>query len=223
MRGDRQHPVVVLGRHGLDHAAGGAPQAGDHAHRLRIGVLDRRQDAVASFEQGGERGLGPGMLRARDRMRGDEPAGLGQMGHHGPDHLGLDRPDVADDGVPLEPRRHGFRHRAARADRGAEHDEVGAGDRLARHRRRAIGEAQRSGLGERLLGAGAGDDLVGQARAAQHQGERAVDQADADQRHPAKMRSLRVRAHAMNSWSARIAARFSSSRPTDRRRHPGSP
>jgi hypothetical protein len=70
-------------------------------------------------------------------------------------------------------RRHGLHHgagdRAARAHRRADHHQVGAGDGFAWHRSRALREAQRFGLGERRFGAGAGDDLIGEALAAHHQ------------------------------------------------------
>ena len=49
MRGDRQHPVVVLGRHRLDHACRPrSHSARDLRDRVRIGVLERRQDAAAA-------------------------------------------------------------------------------------------------------------------------------------------------------------------------------
>ena len=82
MAGDRQHQVVMLGRHGLDVGAERAPERGEPLDRGRVGVRRRREDAPAVDEQLGEAGIGAGMLGAGDRMRGHEMHAGRQVRRH---------------------------------------------------------------------------------------------------------------------------------------------
>ena len=125
MAGDRQHQIVMVGRHDLDLGAERRPERAQPLDRVGIGAFGRRQDAPAVDEQFRETGIGAGMFGAGDRMRRHEMHAGRQMRRHVPHHRALDRADIGDDRARLEMRRDLLRDRAAGADRDAEDDEVG--------------------------------------------------------------------------------------------------
>ena len=104
------------------------------------------------------------------------------MRAHVPRDGALDRADVGDDGARLEERRDLLGDRSAGADGDAEDHEVGALDRFRVGFQHAIDHAQffhpRAGLGR----ARCRDDLAGETLRASGAGDRAADQAEADQR-----------------------------------------
>ncbi len=223
MRGDREHAVVVLGRHQVDGRARELPQRPHPLDRQRIGVLDRGQDAAAALEQGGERRVRPGMLGAGHRMAGHEQAGRGQMRDHVAHDLRLDRADVGDDRVrgqaraawprPTAPTAAGGTPRTTRSAPAHGLGRVGFG---------AVAQAELARTGAGALLPRPGDDLAGRRLAPQHGGERAVDQADAQHRHAAK-RGHACGRPATKPLSASTSRRFSSSSPMLIRRQSGRP
>ena len=72
MAGDGQDQVVMLRRHDLDVGAERLPEPRQALDRGRVGVLRRREDAPAVDEKLGKAGIGPRVLGAGDRMRGNE-------------------------------------------------------------------------------------------------------------------------------------------------------
>ena len=72
MAGDREHAVVMVGRHRLDLGAQPPPEFGDALDRGVGRVVGRGEDAPAAVEQRGEAGFGPAALGAGDRVRGDD-------------------------------------------------------------------------------------------------------------------------------------------------------
>ncbi len=226
MRGDRQHPVVVLGRHGLDLAAGQLatcrrPRATASGSVSSIGV--RMQWRVCGT---GWRTRPPGRnarCRRPDARRRSGP-GSGRCGTTSRMTCGLDRADVGHDRLPARgrapwPPRPG-RPRPAVSPSTTRSAPSTA---VARVDRRPVGETERARFLERRLGAGAGDDLVGEPGPAQIERERAVDQPDADQRHAVEPGRLARPSHVTNSRRLSITARFSASRPTEMRRQSGRP
>ena len=71
MAGDREHEVVVLGVHRVDHRAERFPELDQRRDLGRVGAVGRGDDAPAVVEQRGEAGVGPAVLGAGDRVRGD--------------------------------------------------------------------------------------------------------------------------------------------------------
>ena len=72
MAGDRQHQIVMLGRHDLDPGADRGPERAQLFDGGGIGALRRRQNAPAIDEQFGEAGIRTRMLGAGHRMRRNE-------------------------------------------------------------------------------------------------------------------------------------------------------
>ena len=116
MRGDREHPVVVLGRHGLDQHADGAPE--------RCDLGDRRPDRCPRAASGCSGGRGtarrtrhPGRNARCRRPDGRRPSGRarGRCRRSVADDIGLDRADVGDDRVRREAGRHRLGDRADRS------------------------------------------------------------------------------------------------------------
>ena len=219
VRGDRQHPVVVLGRHRLDPHPDRPPHRGHPLDRRRIGVGERRQDAVPAAEQWLVGGIRAGMLGPGDRVAGDEPVGLREVRADVPDHLRLVGADIGHDRTARQPRRNRLGDRAGRGGRRADHHQVCAPDRLAEIGRRPVGEAQLAGPVQCRPAAGTGDELARQRMVAEIQGERAIDQADPDQGDPLETGD----AHRTKPASVSTTWRFSASVPTERRRQCGSP
>jgi hypothetical protein len=62
--GDRQHQVVMIGRHDLDFGAHAGPERTQGFDGHGIGAIGRREDAPAVDEQFGETGIGAGVLAA---------------------------------------------------------------------------------------------------------------------------------------------------------------
>ena len=109
-----------------------APSARQNAasrSTARVGAFGRREDAPAADEQFGKAGVRAGMLGAGDRMGGDEMHARRQMRGHVAHDRALDRADIGNDGARLEMRRDLLGDLAAGADRNADDDEIGAGDR----------------------------------------------------------------------------------------------
>ena len=82
MARDRQHQVVMVGRHDLDLGAHAGPERAQRFDGHRIGAIGRREDAPAVDEEFGEAGVGTGMFGAGDRMGGDEMNIARQMRRH---------------------------------------------------------------------------------------------------------------------------------------------
>ena len=163
MAGDRQHQVVMVGRHDLDLGAERGPERAQPLDRGTVSAFGRGQDAPAVDEELGETGIGTGMLGAGNRMRRNEVHAFGQMRRHVPHDRALDRADVGDDRARLEMRRDFLRHRPAGADGNAENDEIGVINSLRVGLHHAIDDAEffhaRAGL-RRMRG---GDDLARQS------------------------------------------------------------
>ena len=128
MARDREHKVMMLGRHDLDLGAERGPERAQFFGRAGVGALRRGEDAPAVDEEFGEAGIGSGMFGAGHGMRRHEMHACRQMRRHVLDDGGLDRADVGDDRARLEMRRDLGRDRAAGADGNAEDHEVGVLD-----------------------------------------------------------------------------------------------
>ena len=109
----------------------------------------------------------------------------GQVRRDRGDHRALDRADVGDGGAGLQARRDLGGDLGHRADRHAEHHEIGALDRGGGGVE-DLGEAEAGGLGAGGGAAGvAGDADAGMPARRMRVADRGGDQAEADQRHPA--------------------------------------
>ena len=214
MAGDREHQIMMLGRHDLDLGAERGPERAQLLRRRGIGALRRRQDAPAVDEEFGEAGIGAGMLGAGHRMRRHEMHARRQMRRHVPHHRALDRADVGDDRARLEMGRDFLRDRAAGADRDAEDHEIGILRRLP-----ALVSTTRSTMpssatrARRLRRARGGDDLVRQSLRPRGARDRAADQPEADQRDALEYAACAVTLPAMKSRKASTTSRLASSVP----------
>jgi hypothetical protein len=130
MTGDREHQVVMVGRHDLDPGADRGPERAQLVDGSGIGPFGRGQDAPAVDEQFREARIRPRMLGARHRVRRHEMHAVRQVRCHVADHGSLHRSDVGDDRAWLQMRCDLLRHRSACADRDAEDHEVGVLDGL---------------------------------------------------------------------------------------------
>ena len=141
MRHDRQHPVVMRRLHRFDHRAAAAPELGDLLHRRRVGAGRRRQQRPAALEQGGEAGIGAGILGAGHRMRRHEMHARRHQRPDVADHRLLGGADIGQDRPRREMRRDARGQVGEGAHRGAQHDAVGA---LHRARRDPVPPGRRS-------------------------------------------------------------------------------
>ena len=158
------------------------------------------------------------MLGAGNRMRRDEMHVGGQVGTHVAHDRAFDRADVGHDRSRLEMRRDLLGDVAARADRSADDDEIGAGDRGGVGFDHLVGEPEFGDAPARRGGARGRHDFAHGALRARRARDRGADQADADQRQTIKQRcgfgSQRHAGFARNSLSAATTRRFASSVPT---------
>ncbi|PAV93245.1 hypothetical protein WR25_23502 [Diploscapter pachys] len=130
MAGHRQHQVVMLGRHHLNLRAERLPERAQPQRRRLGRALFGGQNAPAPAEQRRKARLGPAMLGAGDRM----PRHDRRMRQHGPqrgEHAFLRSADIADDRIGGQVVRELRRYRTHRADRHAQHHEVGIDHRRA--------------------------------------------------------------------------------------------
>ena len=80
--GDRQHQIVMLGRHHLDIAAKGLPERREPLDRSRFGCFGRGENAPAVDEQLRKARVGSGIFGAGDRVRRHEmDTGRNMRGH----------------------------------------------------------------------------------------------------------------------------------------------
>ena len=149
----REHQVVMLRRHDFDARAERFPELQEPLDGGLVGILRRRQDAPAIDEQLGESGVRSGVFSAGHGMAWDEMDAGRNVGRHVAHHRGLDRADVGDGRAWLEVRADFFRHRAASADRNADHHQVGIGDRLGAGVHHRVGEFQFADALPRRFGA----------------------------------------------------------------------
>ena len=159
-----------------------APERGEPLDRGGVAARRRREDAPAADEQLGEAGVGPGMLRAGDRMGGHEVHAGGNVRRHCAQHRAFDRADVGYDRARRQMRADLGGDRAAGADRNADDDEIGAFDGRRIGFDHLIGEAE---LGHPPAGggrAGGRHDRARGALRARGSRDRGADQAHADQR-----------------------------------------
>ena len=188
MTGDRQHQVVMLGRHGFDIGAERAPERGEPLDGAGIGPFRRRENAPAVDEQLGKAGIGAGMLGAGDRMGRNEMHAGGQMRGHVAHDRALDRADIGNDRAGLEMGRDLLGDLAAGADRRADDDEIGAGDRRGVGFDHLIGETEFGDAPPRRCRARGRHDLAHRALRPRRARDRRADQADADQRQTIEQR-----------------------------------
>ena len=113
--------------------------------------------------------------------------------------------------------------RPAGTDRHAENDEVGALNGFRGAVITLVDETELQRRIERLLGARAADDLLGETLAAHRVADRRANQADADQRHALEHRLAHAGRPPMKSASAETTARLSASVPMVTRRQSGRP
>ena len=103
-------------------------------------------------------------------------------------HRGLDRADIGDGRAGLQMRADLRGDRAAGADRNADDDEIGAGDRRGVGLDDLIGKAKLGDAPPRRRRARGRDDLAHHALRARRARNRRADQADADQRQAVEQR-----------------------------------
>ena len=142
MAGDREHKVVVIGRHDFHIGTEKAPERGQFFDSLRVGAFWRRQNAPAIDEQFREAGVRTGIFRSCDRMRRYETHVLGQVRGHVAHDRTLDRADIRDNCAGGKMWADLFCDRTAGADGNAHDDEIGAfdGGGIAFHH--LVGEAE---------------------------------------------------------------------------------
>lgn len=163
------------------------------------------------------RGLRPAVFGAGDGMTGNEAAKVPAQGlARRRDHVALGAAGIGDEGVFPQMRREGFQHLGHLRHRGGQHDHIGRAECC-----RAIGdgidEAQRFRRLQGLAAAAEADDFADDTGLFQHRGERAADEAYADD---GKTRD--VEAH-RQAFSASRKRAFCAVRPTDTRRNSGRP
>ena len=202
MRGDREHPVVVLGRHGLDHAcrppatcaATARDRLADRCPRSASGCSGGRGTASRTPPRArNARCRRPDGRRRSARARADAAPRPGSAAALiEPTSVTIARaPSPAP--WPRRPRRPPPAACRSRRDRRRRPPRRGT-------RRGAIGEA-RAPAPSRASPRVRAQATISPARPAraQDERERAVDQPDADQRDPLEARRRTARAHATNS------------------------
>ena len=143
MAGDGEHEVVVRRIHLLDLGAERRPEGGEPRDRRRIRASGGVRMHQRPWNKVGEAGIRPAILGAGDRMGGNDRR-AGQRRRSAAATPALDEPTsltIASARQAVGDRRRRRRHRA---DRHAQDDEIGVGDRGAglRRRRRRPGRAR---------------------------------------------------------------------------------
>ncbi len=199
--------------HQVDMAAASLPEARQRLERAFVSVRQRRQDVPAPHEELGEAGVRARILRASDRMAGDEM----HMRRHVRLHLRYDgrlgRTDIGDDGAGLERSGDLLRHCLRRTDRHGDDDEIGVPCGFRGGEGIEVAELKLLGALQRRLAARRNRNRVGETLVADDAGKRRADEADPDQGDLLEVRF----AHdfsARKSESAATTARFASSEPT---------
>src|SRR4029079_10915087 len=215
MTGDREHQVVMVGRHRIDVGAEQAPEGRELVGRLFVRAVGRRQDAPTVDEKLRKARIRAGIFSTGDRVCRNEMHGFGQMRCHIADHRTLDRADIGHDRAGCEMRADLLRNAAAGADRYADNNEVGAFDRGGVGLHHLISNAKlRDALARLRRARGRNNRPRGALRTGSAR-DRRSDQADADQRQPVEQGGgLAHAAFPRNSLSACTTSLLASSVPT---------
>src|SRR6476620_6595979 len=166
------------------------------------------------------------MLGAGDRVSGSEDGLARKHGENLPDHRGLDRADLGDDGAFTKMRSHGLHRIGGGANRHGDKHELGVLHRLRRGVGNGIAEAELLGALMNLHGGVVADDAPGEPARLDAAGDRGADQPEPDDGNGVEqwLGHWRFAPEApMKALSASSTARFSSSVPMVMRNESGKP
>ena len=206
----RQHPVVMVGGHQFDIGAQPPPELRDPLDGEFICAFWRGDDAPALLEQRGEARLRPAALGACDRMGGDDRRTGQRFGQRGEDralaaaHVGHDRL-----GGQIVGELGG--DHAHRADRNAQHDQIGIDHARARRVRDIVRQIERAHrLAHRRVGV-IGGNPRGRHGFARRPRDRGADQAQPDDGDPREGQHQAPFASDSTIWRSAATTPFTSS------------
>ena len=180
----RQQSVVHRGVHLFDPHPDAFPQRAHTSQGTAVGRVGRRQHAQTAVEQRLERGPGPGVLGAGNRVRGYAVNHRWEKGVQRIDDRLFDAAGVGHDAAGRQMGQETAHDRPGRLDRHRQQNQVGSARRLGRVERVPVDQPALQGDLEIGLGTPEADRLADEAAGLGRQTERPANQADSGNEHP---------------------------------------